>query len=143
MASNPRKCWLSLEPACCSNSSPSDFSGLSQSQPTELREPTLSLLFVLNKLPPFCNTLSGNPFTTRVRTASTAGSIPSPPLIVGPVPTPSSLVLLPTACSPLAQTKLSSQDLCRAESCPLPNSYVYVLTPGVSRSNNVWTERGD
>ena len=47
--------WLSLEPVCCSNSVWSALPGLLRDWPTVLT--ALSLLFVLNKLTPFCNTL--------------------------------------------------------------------------------------
>ena len=48
---------LSLEMTHCSNSMPSALPGLSGGRPAVLAAPTLSLLFVLNKLSPFCNTL--------------------------------------------------------------------------------------
>ena len=47
--------WLSLEPVHSSNSIWSALPGLSGDWPAVLAE--LSLLFVLNKLTPFCNTL--------------------------------------------------------------------------------------
>ena len=52
------KCQLSLELAHCPNSIPSALPGLSWDQPTVPTTPTASLLFVLNKLTPFWNTLS-------------------------------------------------------------------------------------
>ena len=50
-------------------------------------------------------------------------SLTLPPQIMGPVPTPSSFMLLPTACSPLAQTKLSSQHLYQVN-CAHPQTHM-------------------
>lgn len=64
----------------------------------------------------------------------------SPSLIMGPVPTPSSVsfILFPTACSPLAQAQISCPDLLQAELCLLPNPYVDILTPSTSKRDNIW-----